>query len=40
MFGARAVLDEMASQIRYFTAASGAIPPTGVDLKITQLAAT
>ena len=40
MYGARAVLSEMAGQIGYFAAAAGEIPPTGVDLKVTQLAAT
>lgn len=38
LFNARKVLDEVASEIGYFHAAAEAIPETGVDLKVNQLA--
>jgi predicted molibdopterin-dependent oxidoreductase YjgC len=38
MYDARAVLDEVAREIGYFTAAAGEISPLGVDLKINELA--
>jgi NADH-quinone oxidoreductase subunit G len=38
MYDARQVLDEVASEIVYFAAARGEIPPTGVDLKVELLA--
>ena len=40
MYDARQVLDEVASEIVYFAAARGEIPPTGVDLKVELLADT
>jgi NADH-quinone oxidoreductase subunit G len=39
MFSARQVLDEMAREIAYFSAAAGGVPETGVDLRVNQLAA-
>jgi hypothetical protein len=39
MYRARRVLDEIASEIPYFSAAMGPIPPVGVDLKVNLLAA-
>ncbi len=38
MYNPRAVLDEVAGEIGYFAAASGPIPPTGIDLKVNLLA--
>ncbi|MCG8584681.1 MAG: molybdopterin-dependent oxidoreductase [Pirellulales bacterium] len=38
LYNARRVLDEVASEITYFNAASGEIPSVGVDLKVTLLA--
>ena len=39
MYNSRRVLDEVASQIPYFAVAGDAVPETGVDLKLNQLAA-
>jgi NADH-quinone oxidoreductase subunit G len=38
MYRARPVLEEVARQIGYFSAAAGEIPPGGVDLRVHQLA--
>jgi NADH-quinone oxidoreductase subunit G len=38
MYRSRRVLDEIAGEIGYFSAASGPIPPVGVDLKVNLLA--
>ena len=39
MYNPKAVLNELASEIMYFSAAAGGpIPPTGLDLKVNQLA--
>ncbi len=40
MYRARTILDEVSQQIAYFAEAAGAVGPTGVDLKLNQLAAT
>lgn len=40
LYRARQVLDDVAREIGYFSAASGPVPEYGVDLKINQLAAT
>jgi NADH-quinone oxidoreductase subunit G len=39
LYRARPVLDELAAEVLYFSAASGEIPPVGLDLRINQLAA-
>ena len=38
LYDARAVLDEVAAEILYFSAAAGKLPETGVDLKVNLLA--
>jgi hypothetical protein len=38
MYKASAVLQELAHEIPYFSAAIGEIPSIGIDLKINQLA--
>ncbi|MGA2032216.1 MAG: 2Fe-2S iron-sulfur cluster-binding protein [Thermoguttaceae bacterium] len=38
LYDARAVLDELARQILYFSAAAGPVPDVGIDLKINLLA--
>ncbi|NIL97629.1 MAG: molybdopterin-dependent oxidoreductase [Planctomycetales bacterium] len=38
LYDARGTLQEIASQMRYFSAAAGGVPETGVDLKVDQLA--
>jgi NADH-quinone oxidoreductase subunit G len=38
LFRSRAVLDDVARAIGYFSAATGAIPDVGLDLKVNQLA--
>jgi NADH-quinone oxidoreductase subunit G len=38
MYRARAVLDELAREVLYFSAATGPIPEHGLDLKVNQLA--
>jgi predicted molibdopterin-dependent oxidoreductase YjgC len=38
LFNARAVLDEIAREILYFSAAIGPIPDSGIDLKVNLLA--
>jgi hypothetical protein len=38
MYRSRKVLSEIAAEIMYFSAASGAVPPVGVDLKVNLLA--
>ena len=38
MYNARRVLDELAAEIGYFSAALEPIPPTGIDLKVNLLA--
>ncbi|MCA9168835.1 MAG: hypothetical protein KDB23_14270, partial [Planctomycetales bacterium] len=38
MYRPEPVLQEIAREISYFAAASGTIPPTGVDLRVSQLA--
>jgi NADH-quinone oxidoreductase subunit G len=38
LYNARAVLDEIAREILYFSAAAGAVPETGIDLKVNLLA--
>jgi NADH-quinone oxidoreductase subunit G len=38
LFRSRAVLDDVARSIGYFSAATGAIPDVGLDLKVNQLA--
>jgi predicted molibdopterin-dependent oxidoreductase YjgC len=40
MYNARQVLSEIAGEIPFFAAAGSNVPPTGVDLKLTQLANT
>ena len=40
LYKQRRVLDELAGEITYFSAAAGAVPPLGIDLKVNQLAAT
>jgi NADH-quinone oxidoreductase subunit G len=40
LYNARQVLNELAAEIPFFAVAGGEIPPTGVDLKLNQLAAT
>ena len=37
---ARAVLDEVAREILYFSAAAGEVPDVGIDLKVNLLAET
>ena len=39
LYNARSVLDEVAREILYFSAAAGAVPETGIDLKVNLLAA-
>jgi hypothetical protein len=39
LYRARTVLDEVAREIGYFAAAQETVSPTGVDLKVNQLAA-
>ena len=39
LYKARRVLDDLARETAYFHAASGPVPPHGVDLKVNQLAA-
>ncbi len=38
LYDSRAVLDEMAREILYFSAASGPVPEVGIDLKVSLLA--
>jgi NADH-quinone oxidoreductase subunit G len=38
LYNARAVLDEVARELLYFSAAAGAVPETGIDLKVNLLA--
>lgn len=38
LYDARAVLDEIAREILYFSAAAGEVPETGIDLKVNLLA--
>jgi NADH-quinone oxidoreductase subunit G len=39
LYNPRTVLSEMAAKIGYFAAAGDEVPPTGIDLKVNQLAA-
>jgi hypothetical protein len=38
LYKPRKVLSEIASNIGYFAAAGDEVPPTGIDLKVNQLA--
>ena len=38
LYNARAVLSEIAAEIPFFVAAGNEVPPTGIDLKVAQLA--
>ncbi len=38
LYDARAVLDEVAREILYFSAAAGPVPAVGMDLKVNLLA--
>jgi len=39
LYNSRRVLDEIAAEIPYFAVAADEVPPTGIDLKLNQLAA-
>ena len=38
LYNAQAVLDEIAREILYFSAAAGGVPEAGIDLKVNLLA--